>query len=48
MKSPQVREPLVAAGAEPVGSKPDVFAQELRDELEKWQKVTREARIEPR
>jgi tripartite-type tricarboxylate transporter receptor subunit TctC len=47
VKSPQVREPLVAAGAEPVGSKPDVFAKELRDELEKWQKVAREAGIEP-
>jgi tripartite-type tricarboxylate transporter receptor subunit TctC len=48
MKSPQVRDPLVASGAQPVGSKPDVFAKELREELAKWQTVAREAGLEPR
>lgn len=47
MKSPQVSEPLLSAGAQIVASKPDQFAKELRDEIEKWQKVARGAGIEP-
>src|SRR5690606_24840932 len=47
MKSPQVSEPLLKAGAQTVASTPEEFAKELRDEIEKWQKVARGAGIEP-
>jgi tripartite-type tricarboxylate transporter receptor subunit TctC len=47
MSSEQVREPLQSAGAQTVASKPDAFARELAEEIEKWQKVARAAGIEP-
>jgi tripartite-type tricarboxylate transporter receptor subunit TctC len=46
-QSPQMREPLQSAGAQTVASKPDAFAKELAEEIEKWQKVARAAGIEP-
>jgi len=41
VKSPDVRERLLADGAEPVGNSPEAFARYLRDEIEKWAKVVR-------
>ena len=43
MTSPKVGGPLVSAGAQPVASKPDVFAKVLGDEIEKWRNVARGA-----
>jgi len=42
---PEVRERLVADGAEPLGTTPGEFAREIRLELEKWSKVARAAGI---
>lgn len=39
VKSPDVAKQLNDLGAEPVANKPDVFAQEIRDDVEKWRKV---------
>jgi len=36
---PDVRERLVAQGAEPVGDSPEEFAQYIRSEAAKWGKV---------
>ena len=44
---PRVRDPLVKAGAQPVASRPDVFARVFAEETEKWRKVARSAGLEP-
>ena len=46
--NPKVRDLLIKAGAQPVASKPDVFAKVLGEELEKWSKVARSAGLQPR
>ena len=43
----EMRQKLAADGAEPVGSTPAEFARLIRDELEKWTRVARAAKIEP-
>jgi tripartite-type tricarboxylate transporter receptor subunit TctC len=44
---PDVKEKLAADGAEAVGSSPEQFAALIRDEVDKWAKVARAAKIEP-
>ena len=48
MATPQVRDTLVKAGAQPVASRPDVFAKVLADEIVKWEKVARGAGLRRR
>jgi tripartite-type tricarboxylate transporter receptor subunit TctC len=40
---PDMRERLAAVGLDPIGSTPEEFAMQLRDEAEKWAKVIRAA-----
>jgi tripartite-type tricarboxylate transporter receptor subunit TctC len=42
-----VKERLATDGAEGVGSTPAEFAALIKEELEKWAKVAKEAKIEP-
>jgi len=46
--NPKVRDLLIKAGAQPVASKPDVFAKVLGEELKKWSMVARSAGLQPR
>jgi tripartite-type tricarboxylate transporter receptor subunit TctC len=39
--SPEMRERMLALGAEPVASSPDRFAAFLREEIDKWSKLVR-------
>jgi tripartite-type tricarboxylate transporter receptor subunit TctC len=45
LKTPDVREKLVAAGSDPVGSTPEEFAAHVKSELARWGKVIRENNI---
>jgi len=47
LQTPDVRERLVADGADPVGSSPDEFGAFIRAETVKWAKVAREVGIRP-
>jgi len=47
LRTPAVRDTLVKAGVEPLGNNPEEFAQSLRAELAKWNKVLRAAGIRP-
>jgi tripartite-type tricarboxylate transporter receptor subunit TctC len=47
LNRPDVQERLATDGAEAVGSTPAAFAKQIRDELDKWAKVARDAKIEP-
>ena len=43
----QVRDRLVADGADPVGSSPEEFAAYIRSESVKWAKVVTDVGIKP-
>jgi tripartite-type tricarboxylate transporter receptor subunit TctC len=45
--NPTVRDALAGQGADPVGSTPEEFAAFARSEIEKWNKVVRDAGIQP-
>jgi tripartite-type tricarboxylate transporter receptor subunit TctC len=45
LKDPQVREQLLAQGAEPVGDSPEAFAAFVQKEHDRWAKVIRETGI---
>lgn len=47
MNDPKTREMMTAEGAEPVASKPEVFAAFVRDEIRKWDEVGKAANIQP-
>ena len=47
VKLPQMREQLLTDGAVPVGGTPQQFATHIQTELARWQKVVREAGIQP-
>ena len=45
MQLPNVRERLIADGADPVGSSPEEFAAHIKRELARWAKVVKNAHI---
>jgi tripartite-type tricarboxylate transporter receptor subunit TctC len=45
LKTPDVREKLIAAGSDPVGSTPEEFSAYVKSELARWGKVIRENNI---
>ncbi len=47
LKDPEVRDRLVADGAETVGSSPEEFAAYIRSESVKWAKVVKDVGIKP-
>lgn len=47
VKLPDVRERILADGAEPIGSTPDVFGAFLKKEMLKWGKVVKESGARP-
>ena len=47
LKTEEVRSRLALLGTEPVGSGPEVFQPLVRSELQKWEKVAKEAGIKP-
>jgi tripartite-type tricarboxylate transporter receptor subunit TctC len=47
MNDPKTREMLTGEGAEPVASKPEVFAAFVKDEIRKWDEVGKAANIQP-
>ena len=46
VRTPEVRESLLAQGNDPVGSTPEEFARHLRIEIDKWSKVARAAKLQ--
>jgi tripartite-type tricarboxylate transporter receptor subunit TctC len=47
LDNPQVKERLLAQGAEAASSTPAEFDKQIKDELQKWEFVIREANIKP-
>ncbi|MBC7780355.1 MAG: tripartite tricarboxylate transporter substrate binding protein [Proteobacteria bacterium] len=47
LESGEMRERLAAEGAEPAPTSPEVFAKLVRDEIQFWRKVARDAGIKP-
>lgn len=47
VRLPDIRERILADGAEPIGSPPDVFAAFLKKEMLKWGKVVKESGARP-
>ena len=45
LRTPEMRERLSADGSEPVGSTPEQFGAHIKSEVEKWNKVVKEAGI---
>jgi tripartite-type tricarboxylate transporter receptor subunit TctC len=43
LSTPQVKEKLIAQGADPVGNTPEQFAEHIRNETKKWAKVVKES-----
>jgi tripartite-type tricarboxylate transporter receptor subunit TctC len=47
LHSPEIKKRFAADAAETVGNTPEEFARHIRSELDKWEKVAREAGIQP-
>jgi tripartite-type tricarboxylate transporter receptor subunit TctC len=47
LNAPEVKEKLLAQGAEPVGSTPSEFAAFIKAEIAKWAKVAKAAGLSP-
>jgi tripartite-type tricarboxylate transporter receptor subunit TctC len=47
LKDGEIRDRLVADGADPVGSSPEEFAAYLRSETVKWAKLVKDVGIKP-
>ena len=47
MRAPDVRDKMLAQGFEPVGNTPAQFAQFIREEIPRWDKVVKAAGIKP-
>jgi tripartite-type tricarboxylate transporter receptor subunit TctC len=47
MRVADVREKMLAQGFEPVGDSPEVFSRFIREEIARWEKVVRNAGIQP-
>ncbi len=45
LRTPDIRERLVASGSDPVGSTPEEFSAHVKAELARWGKVIRENNI---
>ena len=45
LAQPEIRERYLNAGLEPVGNKPAEFAEQVRNDIQRWQKVVKEADI---
>ena len=39
LKTPEVREKLIAAGIDPIGSAPQAFTNYVKEDISRWQKV---------
>lgn len=46
LRNKQTRDQFLALGVEPIGSSPEEFARFLRDEVEKWGNIVRQAGIQ--
>ncbi len=46
VNDPAVRAQLVAQGVEPIGDRPEQFARKISDDIAKWGKVIRDAKVE--
>ena len=46
LKGPKVRDTLLVLGGEPVGSTPGEFGAFFKNEVDKWGKVIREAKMQ--
>ncbi len=47
LKEPEIREKLLAQGAEAIGSSPEELATVVRNEIPKWKRLARDANITP-
>jgi tripartite-type tricarboxylate transporter receptor subunit TctC len=47
VRLPEIRERIVADGAEPIGSTPEAFGAFLKKEMLKWGKVVKESGARP-
>jgi tripartite-type tricarboxylate transporter receptor subunit TctC len=47
IRAPDMLERLGTLGAEPVGSQPDAFAGFVRDEMQRWGAIVRQAAVKP-
>jgi len=47
MRTPDMREKLAVQGFEPVGGTPEEFTRFIREEMVRWERVIRSARIKP-
>ncbi|HYC37071.1 MAG TPA: tripartite tricarboxylate transporter substrate binding protein [Usitatibacter sp.] len=47
LNSPDVQEKLSASGAEPVGSTPEQFGAYVASEIQKWERVVKQAKVPP-
>lgn len=45
LASPEIRERYIKGGFQPVGNKPEEFAQQVRDELARWNRVVKDANL---
>lgn len=46
VQDPEVKAQLVAQGTEPIGDRPDQFARRIADDIAKWGKVIRDAKVQ--
>lgn len=44
---PDVRKRLASEGADAIGNSPDEFSAQIRNDMARWAKVARDARIQP-
>jgi tripartite-type tricarboxylate transporter receptor subunit TctC len=42
---PEIRSRYATLGIEPVGNTPEAFAEQIRADLVRWEKVVRQAKI---
>jgi tripartite-type tricarboxylate transporter receptor subunit TctC len=47
IREPENQKALIAQGTEPIGSTPEEHAASIRQEIDKWKKVAKDAGIEP-
>jgi len=47
LRSPEVQERLSLSGAEPVGNSPEQFGAYIAAEIQKWERVVKQAKIPP-